>query len=223
MTNIFKTADKLNLRHELFRVAVDALQADGWKVEKVPRSGKGSVRKISRGTETRLVSIRTSQDCWIAFPPKVDGEGWLTLDDVDDVVAASVDDKYNPTCMNVHLIPGSVARSHFDRNLEARRKAGHVVPQGRGIWISLYEKEASAPVNLVGAGLGRLYPPIAVEPLDTSKIADERGEPDGEAREKVATLADDAVVDPLSIPEAKRRLALTLGVPESAIKITIEH
>jgi hypothetical protein len=32
-----------------------------------------------------------------------------------------------------------------------------------------------------------------------------------------------AAIETLTIPEAKRLLALSLGVPESAIKISIEH
>jgi hypothetical protein len=42
------------------------------------------------------VSIRTTQNQWIAFPRRLDNKGWGTLSDVDVVLAVSVDDVEQP-------------------------------------------------------------------------------------------------------------------------------
>lgn len=213
MTNVSATLEKVSIRNLLFGAAEEALEKDGWKVERVARSGKSSVRRITKGNAVKTVSIRTSQDTWIAFPRTQDDGAWGTLADVDYVVAASVDSQSNPSFAQVHLIEGDEMRARFDRAYAARKKAGYTLPVGRGIWVSLYDKEAESPVTLVGAGAGLDHPAIARVPLSAQEVATLAEEP-----KSVATQADEA---PLTIPEAKRRLALSLGVAESEIKITI--
>jgi hypothetical protein len=228
MTNVSGTPKKRATRKGLFAFAVESLEAAGWAVTRIPRGGKASLRQIAKGGERHRVSIRTSQDAWIAFPRKADGE-WVTLQDVDFVVAVSVDDRHNPTLARVHMIPGDEARDRFNRAYAAREKAGHTLPVGRGIWLSLYDEEATDPVSHVGAGMGLAYPALATRDLRTEALPtgegdgtddeDDEVDVDGEAE----TAAAPAAEAPLTIPEAKRRLAATLGVPETAIKITIEH
>src|SRR3712207_3808613 len=53
MTNVSGSAEKVQLRKWLSRFAVDSLQKEGWKVEKVPKFGKSSVRRISRNGEKK--------------------------------------------------------------------------------------------------------------------------------------------------------------------------
>lgn len=225
MTNVSGTPQKRATRRGLFAFAVESLEAQGWAVTRIPRGGKASLRQIAKGDEQHRVSIRTSQDAWIAFPRKADGS-WVTLDGVDYVVAVSVDDRHNPTVARVHMIPGDEARTRFDRAYKAREKAGHTLPVGRGIWLSLYDKEANDPVSHVGAGMGLAYPALAERDLRSASLP-LGGEADvSEDEEEDAELAGEAAAppdEPLTIPEAKRRLAATLGVPETAIKITIEH
>jgi hypothetical protein len=221
MTNVSATPQKIATRRGLFDFALKTLENDGWAISRAPRSGKSSVRVISRGRDKHLVSIRTSQDSSIAFPPKPGG-GWSTLDDVDFVVASSVNDKHNPTTASVHLIPADEAKARFDRSLQAKKKAGHVIPLGRGIWLSLYEKEASFPVNLVGAGMGLDFPPLATVKLDAGSF-DGSSEQDDDLDTEDAQPPIPVHSAPLTIAEAKRQLAVSLGVPEAAIKITIEH
>jgi hypothetical protein len=133
---------------------------------------------------------------------------------VDYVVAASVDDRDNPRFAHVHMIEGDEMRARFDRAYAARKKAGHVVPNGRGVWVSLYETESNDPVSHVGAGAGLAHPAIAIEPLTGETIA--------KADERLDHPQDVELEDePLTIAEAKRRLALSLGVNEADIKITI--
>ena len=213
MTNVSSTAEKLSLRSFLFQVAEEALEKEGWTVERITRSGKASVRRITKGTDQKTVSIRTSQDTWIAFPRTRDDAAWGTLADVDFVVAASVDDRLNPQYAQVHLVPGDEMRNRFDRAYAARKKAGYTLPVGRGIWLSLYDKEATSPVTLVGAGIGLAHPPIAKVPLSGQAM-------EAEAVDSKPALPV-AVDAPLTIAEAKRGLARSFGVSEDAIEITI--
>lgn len=225
MTNVSATKEKKATRTGLFAFAVETLEGEGWTVSRIPRGGKASLRKISKGGKSYKVSIRTSQDAWIAFPRKTKSAGWITLDEVDYVVAVSVDDRHNPSEARVHMMPADVVREHFDRAYDARKAAQHRLPEGRGIWISLYEKEALEPVTYVGAGLGLAYKPIGV--LDLAKASlpagDEQVRADDDEDDDPIAVEGDEAIAPLTIPEAKRRLAAFLGVPEEAIKITIEH
>ncbi|MEJ1938604.1 hypothetical protein WDZ92_51065, partial [Nostoc sp. NIES-2111] len=96
----------------------------------------------------------------------------------------------------------------------ARRKAGHQIPVGRGVWVSLYLLDGSDPVTHVGAGAGLANPAIARISLDGYVPALKSGVGHGEA--------DEDEEAPLTIAEAKRRLALNFGVDPSSVKITIE-
>ena len=230
MTNVSGTPKKRDMRRGLFAFAVQTLEKEGWTVTRVPRGGKASLRQISRGQEVHKVSIRTTQDTWIAFPRDRKGkDGWVTLDDVDFVVAASVNDKLDPTEARIHLLPGDDVRDRFDRAYAARKAAQYSIPAGRGVWVSLYEKDEKDPVTHVGAGAGLAYPPIgrldltkATLPTGGEEDLDDEGD-DADEGESPAVAAASATEAPLTLPEAKRRLAGSLGVPESAIKITIEH
>jgi len=225
MTNVSGSPAKIATRRGLFEFGIETLESEGWKVSRILRGGKASLRQISRGSEKHKVSIRTSQDAWIAFPRKSNGEGWLTLDDVDFVVAVSVDDKHNPTVARVHMIPADDARARYDRAYEARKVAGHILPVGRGLWLSLYNKEQPDPVSYVGAGMGLDYPALAARDLAKEGLPQESDDADDEVSDDEADtqVAAPAAEGPLTIPEAKRRLSESLGVPISAIKITIEH
>lgn len=215
MTNVSATSEKVAIRGKLFQAALKALKDEGWAVERIAGSGKASVRRITKGKLAKIVSIRTTQDQWIAFPRTPDDEAWATLQDVDCVVASSVDDRDNPQFALVHKIPGDEMRRRFDKAYAARKKANYVLPVGRGIWLSLYETEADEPVTYVGGGIGLAYPAIARIPL-SDMSGDSTSQPTAD------DLGDDGATEaPLTIAEAKRRLALSLGVNESDIKITI--
>src|SRR6185312_7543748 len=172
----------------------------------------------SKDGDSNLVSIRTTQDQWIAFPPKPNRDGWITLDDVDVVVAVSVDANEPPREALVHWLPADEMRKRFDAALKARVAAKRVQPDRRGIWIPLYEREADNRENVsyIGGGAGLDYPAIARVPINggggAPPPAAANGVDDGEGNDE----------DALTIAEAKRRLSRTLGVPESSIKIIVE-
>lgn len=219
MTNIFGTTKKGSMKTRLFQIAVDALGGDGWTVERIAGSGKSSVRRITKGDESKVVSIRTTQDMWIAFPRTEGDKSWRTLDEVDAVVPVSVDDKDDPKFAKVHIIDGDEVRARFNRAYEARKDAGHKIPIGRGVWVSLYLPEANDPVSHVGAGAGLKFPPIATVPLVPEDASEEAASGDETKASSISTPSGEAH---LSIAEAKRRLAETFGVDPSSIRITVE-
>jgi hypothetical protein len=213
VTNVYKTPDKAEIKRRLFEIGVQALKDAGYRVGRA--GGGSSVRQIIKeGEKPKLVSIRTTQDRHIAFPPKKGG-GWRTLDDVDMVVAVSVDDRETPRYAWVHFLPGDDMRARFNRTYEARRAAGLRMPNGRGVWLSLYKEESSDEPRRVGAGAGLVNPKVAVVPLDKN----------GGGPLPAPTPQASRPVEPsdrLTIAEAKRRLAASLGVDESSIKIFVE-
>lgn len=213
MTNVFGSPEKATMKTQLFEAGVKALEGAGYKVERVQGSGKSSVRRILKGKESKVVSIRTTQDTWIAFPRTEHDKGWRTLDEVDLVVAVSVDDPHNPKFAKVHMLDGDEMRDRFNRAYAARKRAGHTIPIGRGVWLSLYIPEGNDPVSHVGAGAGLKTPPIATIPLMSDALPSA----------KIGTEAGvENYFEPLSISEAKRRLATTLGVKPENIKITVD-
>lgn len=215
MTNIFKTPEKVERKKRLVEIGIETLQQQGWTVSRVEGVGKSSVRRITKGGESKLVSIRTTQNKWIAFPPKPGRKGWSTLDDVDVVLAVSVDDGDHPKAANVHWLPADEMRKRFDRAMKARVAADRIQPDKRGVWIPLYhrEDENRENVSYVGGGAGLDHPAIATMPLNGAKS---NGTP------TLAELSFAYGNGRLTIAEAKRGLSLTFGVPESAIKITVE-
>ncbi len=227
MTNIFKGPKKVELKYRLFEIGVVALQNAGWTVTKEKGLGKSSVRRITKGKESLLASIRTTQDQWIAFPPKPEG-GWVTLDEVDVVVAVSVDANIPPQEALVHWLPGEEMRKRFNEAFAARKKAGHEYPKPnmrRGLWVPLYIRDDGATARFAGGGAGLDHPEIARVRLD--------GEPPRHPSSLGVNapppmsggpgLVGGADGDPRSaIADAKRRLSAALGVSEDSIRIIIE-
>lgn len=207
MTNVSGSPEKVSLRRKLFSMGESALEQAGWRVERIQGIGKSSVRRITKGSERHTVSIRTTQDCWIAFPRNDEDNGWVTLDDVDYVVAVTVDEKDDPKRGLVFMIDGDEMRERFDRTYRARLDAGHTIPVGRGVWVSMFVEEDLAAPSTVGGGIALNRKPLASVLLGDDDLDEPVDQPD-EA--------------PMTIAEAKRRLAQSLGVDPEKIKILIE-
>jgi hypothetical protein len=226
MGNIWTRPEKAPLRKRLKEIGEEVLRRDGWSVERIPGGGKSSVRRIRKGAVSRTVSIRTTQNTWIAFPRNSADTGWVTLSDVDAVVAVSVDDEHAPKNALVHLIEGDEMRDRFDRAYRARKAAGHSIPIGRGVWVALYDEERETPASFVGAGAGLSHPPIATVPLmagEATRIRSVVGTPpSGNPPVNSVSATHQPEEEPLSLTEAKRRLALTFGVTPENIKIVVE-
>lgn len=208
MANIFKTEAKVVRKGELFRAGVETLQRDGWSVNRAPGMGKASVRRIKKGSRELLVTIRTTQDQWIAFPQKPGGKGWVTLGDVDVVLAVSVNDRDVPTEIWVHWIEAKEMQARFDRAAKLR---GFQPQERRPLWIPLYHEDDGD--RHAGGGAGLQHEPIARVPLSAG-IKPPNGKPP-----LTQAAADD---EPFTIAVAKRRLAAALGVPEANVKISVE-
>jgi hypothetical protein len=226
MANVYATKEKVDLRNVLFNLGVQALEEQGWKVERVLGSGKSSMRRISKDRETKLVSIRTTQDTYIAFPRDRHDKSWVTLSEVDQVIAVSVDDYYNPRFAKVHMIDGDDMRQRFDRAYAARREAGHTIPLGRGVWVPLYIEDSDKAPTHVGGGAGLAYPAVKCVPMDSEDLDNSPhsqgsgGGIPGNPHPQTAAMGSEE--PSLTISEAKRLLGITLGVNPSQIKIIVE-
>ena len=212
MTSIFGAPSKVPIKTKFFNAGIEVLEQAGWQVKRIPKVGKSSVRRIVKGDESKVVTIRTSQDTRIAFQRDGEDKEWATLSMVDLVVAVSVDDVDKPRFVHVHFIDGDEMRDRFDRSYNARIAAGYSIGAGSGMWLGLYEPEQSDPPSQVGAGVGLKHKPVATFPLSEVEASDEKSKPSPIVSKNV----------PLSISDAKRQLAETFKVDLDNVKITIE-
>ncbi|MCY4636071.1 MAG: hypothetical protein OXG04_16450 [Acidobacteria bacterium] len=197
------------------------LEKDGWSVTKVSGFGNARIRRIVKDGKSKLAAIRTTQDQWLAFPRTKDDTQWATLSDVDVVVVASLDPD-DPQFARIHVIDADELQGRFDRAYAARRAANHIIPSGRGVWIALYQNEASDPVTLVGAGAGIANAPIARVPLTAVAMPATDSPATAQAATAQAATAGAPEERALTIAEAKAGLARSFGVDPSSIKITVE-
>ncbi|RZJ02110.1 MAG: hypothetical protein EON90_00500 [Brevundimonas sp.] len=223
MTNVYATPEKAQLRRGLLHLGLQTLRGQGYAVRRSPGSGARQVYEAAKGDETLRIAVRTSQDTWFAFPRLADDSGWLTLDEVDWVLVASIDTPHQPTEARVHWMPADDVRARFEQGYRARLAAGHAVPLGRGLWLSLYDPNASSPVSHVGGGFGLDYPPIATCSL--SQVLEELPAPG--AALAIESEPDEDFEPDLKAPafdllEAKRMIARGLGLSAEAIRITID-
>ena len=228
MTNIYATPEKVQYAKRLFEIGIEYLEKQGYEISRVPRAGKKSLRRVKKGQEEFNVAIRTSQDQWFAFPREEGTGKWMGMDDVGVerviVVALNTRDEGKEKVGLVHEFEASEVRDRLNKNYAARHAANPSVDISHGNWISLYSEEAKEPTSLVAAGIGRAFPPVDRVPLFGAAVDEVEDEDLADADGSVHAASPAAVVDdgPLTIPEAKRRLALTFGVDPSAIRITVE-
>lgn len=213
-----------------WRLMVEAAKrgamADGYALDRVPGRGLSNVWMVTKDGTSQKASIRTTRDRWIAFPPLENGKKWKTLDQVDLVIVATVDDREDPRNVEVYIFPAAEVRKRFDASYAARVAAGQTMRNNFGMWVALDPKKRNSPAD-IGSGIVDHYKPVAVIPIaNLLEDALAGGTSDEEVAE--AAFADGVPVEeidndpPLTIPEAKRRLALTLGLKPENIKITVE-
>lgn len=216
MGNINKTPQKADNRKQLRVIGWTTVKEHIGKPERIARNGKPTLRQVTKGDKRFKVSVRTSQDGWIGFQRNRQNNGFTTLEEADWVVVSSVDDPQEPALAQVHIISGDEIRERFDRAYSARIAAGHRIPKGQPMFVSLYEQERTEPVSLVGAGAGLANAPVARVPLQDGNREDvARSQP--EPNVSHTAFSFDKIIG-----EAKRKLALTLGVDPSRIKIIVE-
>lgn len=208
-----------------WRLMVEAAKrgavAAGYTLNRMPGRGLSNVWMITNGGTSQKASIRTTRDRWIAFPPLEKGKKWKTLDQVDVVIVATVDDRDDPRNVEVYIFPAAEVRKRFDASYAARVAAGQTMRDNFGMWVALDQKGRNSPAD-VGSGIVDQYEPVAVIPIADLLSDVQAGVVSNDE------VGDDRPADeiendpPLTIPEAKRRLALTLGCKPENIKIIVE-
>ena len=159
-----------------------------------------------------MACIRTSQNGTIGFQRDKDG-GWVTLTNAQVVVVVSLD-IVNPDYVKVHFFEARDVEEQFNRRYQARKDANHKLNEKHAIWLELYCPDNDDLPSHVGNGIG--LNPETVIARESLKGISVRYQPTIELVDEVA------LEEPLTIAEAKKRLALTFGVSVDAIKITVE-
>lgn len=222
MSNQFTEMSDSQTWNILVGAATRALEGEGLNPERVPGRGRSNIWEIEENGQRKRVSIRTTKDRWFAFPPLKKGTAWKTLDDVDIVIVAAVDDRDDPRNVAVYRFDAAEVRVRFDASYSARIEAGQTVRDDFGMWVNLDEDDRGLPAS-VGAGLATAYPPIATFPLD-KLIAGHGGE--GVAAPETgdtAAAGGAAAREPHTIAEvmdwARKRIATLSGVRAEAVKL----
>tara|TARA_R110002110_G_scaffold415612_6_gene652080 strand:- start:108808 stop:109491 length:684 start_codon:yes stop_codon:yes gene_type:complete len=151
--------------HLLVEAAKRCLEEQGYELERVPGRGLSNIWTTSKNGQSQIASIRTTQDRWFAFPPLNDGKNWKTLDDVDTVVVAAVDDREDPRNVEVYVFPADEVRRRFKLAYKARTQANQTVKNNFGMWVALDNDERGIAAS-VGSGIGEQFPPLAVYPVE---------------------------------------------------------
>jgi hypothetical protein len=144
----------------LCEAAKRAMEAGGYELARVPGRGLSNLWLFERNGKRGSASIRTTRDRWFAFPPLNKGTKWKTLDDVDVVLVAAVDDPDNPEKVEVYIFDADAVRKRFRAAYDARIAAGHRVKDNFGMWLKLDRDERGLPTS-VGSGLADQRPPVA--------------------------------------------------------------
>jgi hypothetical protein len=201
--------------------ALRGAEESGFKLVRKPGRGLSNTWELTKGGKTRVASVRTTRDRWIAFPPLNGGKNWKTLDDVDLVLVSAVDDRLNPQNVDVYLFPADEVTKRFDRSYAARIAAGHTIRDDYGMWVMLDKGDPSVP-GQVGSGLAADYPAIARFSLDELQASS------AEAAREVDSVVPDAAdqIEPATVGEvlawARNRIASLSGVSTDAIKLDLK-
>jgi hypothetical protein len=211
--------------HLMTDAAKQGAEAAGYTLERVPGRGLSNLWTITKDGKSQKAAIRTTRDRWFAFPPLEGGTKWKTLDDVDVVIVSSVDSREDPENVEVFIFPADEVRKRFDAAHAARSKAGQVVKDNFGMWISLQKDDRGIPVS-AGSGLIEKYKRVAsfaIQDLVPSiSAADDEDADDVEA----LTSIQQTETSPTTIGEvmawARNRVAELAGVPVEAVKLDLK-
>lgn len=207
----------------LVGAAKTALEDRGYQMERRPGRGRSNVWQLERAGKKSLASIRTTKDRWIAFPPLAKGQRWKTLDDVDVVVVAAVNDVDDPSAIEVYEFDSKEVRKRFDDAYSARTKAGLAVKDNYGMWVGLDVDTRGGPKS-VGSGLSAEYSPIATyAPEDL--LESETALADEDASDRNASTAIPSTPEPRSIADvmkwARERIASLSGAAIESVRLDL--
>lgn len=221
MTNLSSEQNVTIKWKMLVEAAKKAAAAQGYALERLPGRGLSNIWQLTKGGKTKVTSIRTTRDRWVAFPPLAGGTKWKTLDEVDTVLVATVDARENPQNVQVYMFPADDVRKRFNGSYAARIKEGLKVQDNFGMWVSLDRDER--PVFSVGSGIVEHYKPIAIYPLADLAAGTAGDESEAEAEEAAAeTAAPTLTTISDVISWARERVAQIAGVQLSAVKLDLK-
>jgi len=225
MTNRLKEMGETASWRLLVSAAIEGAKKNGYALKRQPGRGLSNTWEVSKGGETKIASVRTTRDRWIAFPPLEEGKRWKTLSDVELVLVAAVDDNKNPQNVDVYLFPADVVRARFDASYAARIEHGHTVRDNYGMWVML-DAGDNQVASQVGSGLAIEYPAIARYSIDEL----EAGAAETESVNVAAALEPDdtegeapafsTVAEVLAF--ARSEIARVTGMSSDAIKLDLK-
>ena len=231
MANRLKEMGESAAWHLMVSAALEGAKQQGYALKRQPGRGLSNTYEMTKDGETKVASVRTTRDRYIAFPPLDGGKRWKTLDDADLVLVSAVDDPANPQNVDVYLFPADEVRRRFDASYAARIGAGHTVRDNYGMWVMLDEGNSDI-ISQIGHGLAADYPRIAhftIDELqasadpDVRKMADETPVVEEEAgiREVQAEgAALNTVADVLTF--AREKIATLTGMAADAVKLDLK-
>ncbi|MFZ5780410.1 MAG: hypothetical protein ACOY4R_09460 [Pseudomonadota bacterium] len=219
MTNQFKTMNDSQAWAILVGAAKRAAEEQGFALTRVPGRGRSNVWEIERKGKSRKTSIRTTRNRWFAFPPLKSGTRWKTLSDVEDVIVASVNDKDDPTNVEVYFFDGDAVRAAFDVAYAARVKAGLTVKDNFGMWINLDQDDRRLPTS-AGSGLAAKHKPVAVYPIGEVMPDHSSADPD-EAMQGVPEMKEPGTIADV-MSWARQRIAAISGIAVDAVKLDLK-
>lgn len=228
--NVLEPLSETQRWHLMGAAAKRAAEEAGYQLSKMPGKGLSQVYSIRKDGITKKACIRTTRDRWIAFPPLEGGKKWKTLDTVDFVIVATVDQKDVPQNVQVYIFPADDVKKRFDIAYAARKAQGNIVRDNFGMWVGL-DTDRRGGVYAYGSGIVEKYKRIASYPLQDLAIAQARQGPDSDEQ-----VVDDpegdmeggasAPSNPKTISEvmawARGRVAAIAGVNVEAVKLDLK-
>jgi hypothetical protein len=219
MTDQFEHMQKKDKRRVLVGAALQAAEQHGLTLTKLPGRGKSNVWEARGNGKSQRISIRTSKNRWFAFPPLNRGKKWKTLDDVDVVMVAAVDNRDDPRRAMVYRFDAKEVRKHFDAAYAARASAGRTIKDGFGMWINLDDDRRRTPVS-VGAGLAAAHKPISVFTIDELLASTANVDVDEESEDEGDTTGPETIAE--VIDWARQHIAQFSGVPAESVKLDLK-
>jgi hypothetical protein len=229
MQNEFKLLAGPARWHVLVGAAKRAIEEEGHTIARLPGRGLSNIWTMEKNRQSQTVAIRTTQDRYFAFPPLSGGKKWKTLDDVDLVAVASVDDVDDPKKVEVYLFPAKEVRKRFDASYAARRNAGNVLIDDFGMWVGL-DKLNRGVASDTGSGIAEIYPPLVVYPIEELlSLSSQSGSSESEKTEETIEEdegADKVLDSPSTIADvvnwAREQIARIAGVKREAVKLDLK-
>jgi hypothetical protein len=223
MTNRLKEMGETASWRLMVGAALRGAEQQGFVLTRQPGRGLSNTWQLDKEGETAVAAVRTTRDRWVAFPPLEGGAKWKTLDNVERVLVAAVDDPANPQHVDVYLFPADEVRKRFDASYAARMTAGHTVRDNYGMWVKL---DAGDPqvASQVGAGLSETFPAIARFSLDELEASSATPAP--AVDDLVSEDAEREESGPSNVGEvlawARSQIAQLTGMKLEAVKLDLK-